>query len=156
MFNMEKVNYREADINDLDILLEFEQGIIEYERRFDNNLKDHTTYYPLKDMLLDPDIAIKVATINDEIIGSGYAKIKDAKPYHKNTKYIYLGFMFLKPNYRGLGIIKQLIEELKVWAKSKEILEIRLEVYSDNEPAIKAYEKSGFKKHMVEMKLYID
>ena len=52
--------------------------------------------------------------------------------------------------------IEQLIEELKVWAKSKEILEILLEVYSDNEPAIKAYEKSGFKKHMVEMKLHID
>ena len=156
MFKMEKVNYREADINDLDILLEFEQGIIEYERRFDTNLKDYTTYYPLKDMLLDPDIAIKVATVNDEIIGSGYAKIKDAQPYHKNDKYVYLGFMFLKPNYRGLGIIQQLIEELKVWAKSKEILEIRLEVYSDNDPAIKAYEKSGFKKHMVEMKLYID
>lgn len=153
---MENVVYREADLKDLETLLEFEQGIIEYERMFDKNLKDNTRYYPLKGMLLDPNIAIKVATVNDEIIGSGYAKINDAKPYHKNVKYVYLGFMYLKPNYRGLGIIQNLIDDLKLWAKSKNILEIRLEVYSDNTSAIKAYEKNGFKKHMVEMKLYLD
>lgn len=156
MFKIEKVNYREADLKDLDTLLEFEQGIIEFERQFDSNLKECTTYYPLKSMLLDPEIVIKVATINDEIIGSGYAKIKDAKPYHKNTKYVYLGFMYLKPNYRGLGIIQNLIDDLKLWAKSKGIVEIRLEVYSDNTSAIKAYEKNGFKNHMTEMKLYLD
>ena len=153
---MKNVTYREADINDLDTLLEFEQGIIEYEREFDKNLKDNTTYYPLKSMLLNPDIAIRVATLNDQIIGSGYAKVNDAKPYHKNPKYVYLGFMYIKPEYRGYGIIQQLIDDLKLWAKSKDIFEVRLEVYSDNIGAIKAYEKNGFKEHMVEMKFYLD
>jgi ribosomal protein S18 acetylase RimI-like enzyme len=153
---MEDIIYREADINDLDTLLKFEQGIIEYEREFDINLKDNTTYYPLKGMLLNPNITIRVATINGKIIGSGYAKINNAQPYHKNATYAYLGFMYIKPEFRGRGIIQQLIEDLKLWTKSKNIFEVRLEVYSDNIGAIKAYEKNGFKSHMIEMKEYLD
>ena len=45
------------------------------------------------------------------------------------------------------------MESLKNWAYSKEIFEIRLTVYQDNLPAIKAYEKAGFKKHIIEMRL---
>jgi ribosomal protein S18 acetylase RimI-like enzyme len=39
------------------------------------------------------------------------------------------------------------------WAKAKGILEIRLDVYSDNDSAIRAYEKAGFSKLLTEMRV---
>jgi ribosomal protein S18 acetylase RimI-like enzyme len=45
------------------------------------------------------------------------------------------------------------IETLKQWAISQKINELILEVYYDNAPAIKAYEKFGFSKNMIEMRM---
>ena len=53
----------------------------------------------------------------------------------------------------GKGINAMILEKLKEFARSKSISEIRLEVYSKNEAAIKAYEKSGFEKYITEMRL---
>jgi len=46
--------------------------------------------------------------------------------------------------------------ELKNWCKSKNLNEIQLQVYDENNSAIRAYEKAGFKKHMVIMRMEID
>ena len=64
-----------------------------------------------------------------------------------------MGFMYVDPDFRGQGIIQTIIEELKQWSISLKIFETRLEVYSDNESAIKAYQKKGFIIRMIEMKM---
>ena len=61
--------------------------------------------------------------------------------------------MFTLPEYRGRGVNTKIIEKLKQWSFSKGLKEIRLTVYEDNHNAIKAYEKVGFKKHIIEMRL---
>ncbi len=150
------IKYRTADIDDLTTLLDFEYEIISFERAFDSNLKpDPTHYYDLKAMLLSQEVEVVVAHINNNIIASGYAKIVNAKPYHINSQYVYLGFMYVKPEFRGKGVIQNIIETLLQWSKNRGLEEVRLEVYNDNVNAIKAYEKVGFKKHMIEMKMYI-
>ena len=42
---------------------------------------------------------------------------------------------------------------LAQWCMSKNIHELRLQVYNDNEVALKAYEKAGFTKHLIEMRM---
>ncbi|MEZ0129397.1 GNAT family N-acetyltransferase [Flavobacterium sp. LBUM151] len=64
----------------------------------------------------------------------------------------YLGFMFVKPEFRGRGINNLLLNDLKKWVLSKGITEVRLEVYSDNDPAVRAYEKAGFKQILTTMR----
>ena len=61
--------------------------------------------------------------------------------------------MFTLPEYRDRGVNTKIIEKLKQWSFSKGLKEIRLTVYEDNHNAIKAYEKVGFKKHSIEMRL---
>ena len=61
--------------------------------------------------------------------------------------------MYVKPEFRGRGISLQIIEELISWANAKEVYEIQLEVFADNLPAVKAYEKAGFEKFTVTMRL---
>jgi ribosomal protein S18 acetylase RimI-like enzyme len=48
------------------------------------------------------------------------------------------------------------METLKAWATTHRISELRLEVYAENLSAIKAYEKVGFQKHMIEMRINLD
>jgi GNAT superfamily N-acetyltransferase len=145
---------RKATPDDLPVLLNFEQGVIAAERPFDPTLKeDPVLYYDLAGMLADPLVEIAVAEQDQKIIASGYARIEQAKPYLKHARYAYLGFMYVHPDYRGRGLNKRIMEALKAWARSKNISEMRLEVYFKNESAIKAYEKTGFIKHMIEMRM---
>jgi GNAT superfamily N-acetyltransferase len=81
--------------------------------------------------------------------------VKKAKPYLQFDHYAYVGFMHVKPEFRGKGISQQVFAELIKWAKSRGLNEIRLDVYDDNQSADRAYEKFGFKKHLVEMRMTI-
>jgi ribosomal protein S18 acetylase RimI-like enzyme len=146
---------RKATIEDLPILLQFEQGIISTERPFDSTLiPGAINYYNLAAFITSPDVQVLVAEIDGTIAGSGYARIKkNPETYYDFEKYAYLGFMYVLPAYRGLGANQAIIEELKKWAIEQGLAEIRLEVYSDNTGAIKAYEKAGFEKRMIEMRI---
>ena len=151
---MSDILIRKATTLDLEILMTFEQGVIETERPFDITLKDgHINYYDIKEMIVTDDAEVAVAELDGQIIASGYAKIENSKPYLKHEKHAYLGFMFVTPLHRGKGINKLIIEFLKNWAVSKNIYELRLDVYFENTSAIQAYEKIGFGKHMIEMRI---
>ncbi|MEX6626057.1 GNAT family N-acetyltransferase [Tenacibaculum salmonis] len=152
------ITTRKAILDDLPVLLEFEQGIVNFERPYDCTLKDEKiSYYDIKAMILADDVEVVVAVHKSEenieiIVGSGYARIEKAKPYLNHDTFVYLGFMFVDTTYRGKGINRLVIDALHTWAKSKNIFESRLEVYADNHGAIKAYQKTGFKNLIVRMR----
>jgi ribosomal protein S18 acetylase RimI-like enzyme len=151
---MEEIIIRTATLNDIGTLLQFEQGVIAAERPFDSTLKDDPiNYYDLGNLIKSSDAEVVVAETNKELIGSGYALIKDAQAFLKHKQYAYLGFMYVKPAFRGQGINKKIIEALKQWAVSKGLTEMRLEVYMGNTAAIKAYDKVGFTSHLLEMRM---
>ncbi len=150
---MEQPIIRKATREDLPTLLRFEQGVIAAERQFDATLKTiHTTYYDIEQMLVSAHIELVVAVLSEEVIGCGYARKETAKPYLQHTQYAYLGFMYVEPEHRGKGINRLVIETLRRWVIAKGLYEMRLEVYCENLPAIKAYEKTGFTRHMIEMR----
>ncbi|PQA92436.1 GNAT family N-acetyltransferase [Chryseobacterium shigense] len=146
---------RVATEQDLEILLEFEQGIVTAERPFNSTLKDgEIHYYDLLHLVQSQDSLVLVTEENNEIIASGYAKIKRPENNYSNfDTYAYLGFMYVKPEHRGKGVNKLILDELISWAKSKDIHEIRLDVYAQNESAVKAYEKAGFESLLVTMRM---
>jgi ribosomal protein S18 acetylase RimI-like enzyme len=151
------IRIRKALAIDLGQLLVFEQGVIKTERPFDPTLRpDPVNYYDLEAMLAAPNVELVVAEINNRIIGSGYARVDRSESFLKHTHHAYLGFMYVLPEYRGQGINKKIIDVLKNWAALQNITEFRLEVYYDNVSAVKAYEKIGFKKHMLEMRFNFD
>lgn len=147
------INIRKATLSDVETLLVFEQGVIAAERPFDSTLKSgHIHYYDIEKMITSGHIELLVAELDGAIIGCGYARIEEAKPYLQHRQHAYLGFMYVKPGYRGKAVNKMIIDELATWSASQNITELRLEVYQPNEAAINAYEKSGFVKHMIEMR----
>ena len=151
-----EIMVRTAALKELPILLEFEQGVVAAERPFDPTLKKGIiSYYNLEALIKSPDAEVLVAVIDGEIIGSGYAQIKAALPFLDHSLYAHLGFMYVKPQYRGRGVNQKIMEALKQWSMSKKLTEIRLDVYVENERARKAYEKAGFTPHMLVMRLGI-
>lgn len=153
---MEPITIRDATLADMPVLLQFEQGVISAERPFDVTLaEDPINYYDLEQLITASHIRLVVAQSGDEVIGSGYARIETAKPYMRHKRYAYLGFMFVKDSWRGKGVNKMIIEALKEWTLEQGISEMRLEVYNENESALKAYEKVGFVRYMIEMRMGI-
>lgn len=151
---MDDFRVRSAKIEDLEILLNFEQGIIAVERPYDPTLaNDPITYYDLKELILSNKAEVVVVTYNAEVVASGYAQIRKAKSYLDHDVYAYLGFMYTHPDFRGKGINKKVVDTLVKWSKSKDVKELKLTVYEENLGAIKAYEKVGFKKHLIEMRM---
>jgi GNAT superfamily N-acetyltransferase len=141
-------------LEDLDTLLRFEQGVIAAERPFDPTIKpDPIHYYNIPEMITAPHIQLLVAEHNGRIIGSGYARIETGRHYLQHTHHAYLGFMYVLPEYRGKGVNHVIITALNSWARSQDIKELRLDVYHDNAPAIRAYEKAGFIRHMIHMRM---
>ena len=153
---MEEVIIRAATLNDLDTLFRFEQNVISTERPFDPTIKrNDINYYDIKQMITAPHVELVVAESANKIVGCGYARIEDAKIYLNHAKHAYLGFMYVEPAYRGKGVNQKIIETLKHWAVAQNVTELRLEVYYQNLGAIKAYEKAGFTRLMLEMRLDI-
>ncbi len=151
---MDEITIRPAELLDLDVLLAFEQAMIEAERPFDSAIRsgDDVRYYDLEKLISSTDAEIVVAEIDGEIIACGYARIESSKAYLKHRQHSYLGFMFVIPEYRGKGVNRKIVEYLEAWSASKGVAELLLEVYVENVAAIRAYEKSGYLANLVEMR----
>ena len=154
---MKGLHIRDATLADLPKLKEFEQELIKAERPFDPTIRPNPiSYYDLGEYVQDESVKVVVAEIDGELVSSGYAYAKPARTYLDHKDYAYLGFMFTKPKHRGKGINERIVEVLKDWAKDNGLVEVRLTVYEDNTPAIKAYEKVGFAPHLKEMRLRLN
>lgn len=146
-----------ATLNDLETLLRFEQGVVKTEQPLDPFLNQgEIHYYNIPKLISSEDTLFLVAKINQELVGCGYARISDSKVYHRNKKHAYVGFMYVLPEYRGQRISRKILDELKKWTLNKGIKEMRLDVYFNNESAIKAYQNFGFSKSLLNMRLDLE
>lgn len=148
---------RKATLEDVPVLLEFEQGLIKAERPMDPTIKDgKISYYDVTEFIKNEDSELFVAVLGNEIVASGYAKIKPDRHYLKHTKQGYLGFMFVPEVHRGKGYNKLIMDALINWCKDRKVFEIRLDVYDVNHAAIRAYEKVGLRKHLITMRMNLN
>lgn len=147
---------RAANLEELPTLRRFEQAIVAAERPFDPTLRDSgVCYYDIEAILRSPDARFAVAAVGQELVGCGFARIETAKPFLTHDRHAYLGLMYVEPRFRGRGINRQIIEDLKSWCLAQQIYELRLDVYAENLPAVRAYEKSGFAGQTLQMRLNI-
>ncbi len=151
---MNAIYIRNATLEDLPVLREFQQGVIDWERPYDPTIAaGPISYYRLEDLIMDKEVAVKVAVRENKLVGCGLGMEREARHYLKHKTYAYLGLMYTDSDHRGLGVNAKIIAALKNWADAKGLEEVRLTVYCDNVSAIRAYEKVGFKGHILEMRL---
>ena len=153
------ITIRTAKHEDLPSLLEFEQGVIAAERPFCSDMQDEKFhYYDIAELLAREQAHVVVAEVEDndkkQLVAAGYADIREARHYYTYDKISYLGFMYVSPQWRGQGLNKLIMNALFDWSHKQGLEHFVLDVFSDNEPAKKAYEKVGFKAHLTEMVLH--
>ena len=145
---------RKATLDDLPTLLKFEQGLISAERPMDPTIQDgDISYYDISECIRDENAEVYIVEEGGEIVASGCVRIRGDRHYLKHDQIGYLGFMFVPKGKRGRGLNKLIISALLQWCREKGLDEIRLDVYNSNIPAIRAYEKAGFQKHLINMRL---
>jgi len=151
------VTIRSARSDELSTLLMFEQGIVRAERPYDHTLRpDPISYYDIAALIASDDAEVAVAELAGELVGSGYAMKKASRHYVEPAFHAYIGFLYVAPAHRGKGINKLVLDHLFDWARRSNLPEIHLTVYPDNAPAIRAYEKTGFKPYILEMRTNLD
>ena len=149
--------FREATVDDLPRLMELEQAIIDSERPYNPSIKEeNVTYYDLIGLVGEVDAKLLIVEDEGRIIGSGYAQIRESRPYFKHHRHCYLGFIFVESEFRGRGIAKTILNSLIHWGKSHGLNTFNLDVYSANESAVGVYEKLGFKPLTVNMELTLE
>ncbi len=150
------MHYRTANLANLPRLLELEQLVIEAERPFNASMKaGNITYYDIEHLISDGDSYLIVAEESNDIVGTGYARIRQSKNTLEHKIHAYLGFMYVSTNFRRRGINKKILELLIEWSKKKGAPNVYLEVYAKNSSAIQAYRKAGFEDCVVEMQLTV-
>ncbi|BDX05570.1 GNAT family N-acetyltransferase [Planctobacterium marinum] len=150
------MKFRAATADDIPELLELEQAVVEAERPFNGQIKPgRPKYYDLAALIEQAQSYLLVAEINNEIAATGYVKLRDSKPSLNHARDGYLGFMYVAPDYRGQGLNQKVISHLIDWAKEQGVHDFYLDVYTQNQAAIKAYAKLGFEPSLLEMKLQV-
>ena len=152
---MSAIRIRGATSGDIDAILSFEQGIVAAERPFNEQLKSgEIHYYDVADLIARDSSRVLVAEDSGRLVATGHASIKESLDYLKHQYHAYLGLMYVDPAYRGQGIIQAVIAELLEWCRSRGVTDFYLDVYAENESAVRAYEKFGFEASLIEMKLH--
>lgn len=154
--SFDRLIVREAKFEDYESLLAFEQEVIAAERPYNSSIKDSGAYYyDIEKLIVDQDSRLVVGDLDGDIVATGYIQVRRSKPSLEHEYHGYLGFMYVAEDYRGLGLNKLIMQDLVEWGKGRGISDFYLDVYAENKPAVRAYEKFGFRGSLLEMKLNI-
>lgn len=98
-------------------------------------------------MLEDKKSLLLVSAINDRVVGFLYAFIE--KETGNNVTYgyhrVYIGDIYVLPDYHRQGVGSRLITEAEKWAKDRKLNDLAVLVYNFNKKAADFYEKQGYK-----------
>lgn len=147
---------RPATLEDVPALRVLETGLINFERTFDPSIRegDDVQYYDLESIIKNAQVSvIFVAETEGQIVGCGMGTIKDFERWAKGDHFGMINMIYTDPTHRGQGLAGRILEALKNWFTDQDITNIQLKVYTQNQGAIKAYEKNGFEPFVSGMKL---
>lgn len=133
-------NVRPANISDLSGICEVEQTSFAYDA------------YPsfLLEKLISNSQSVSLVAIDQsgKIIGYSISNNEDTRSH--------LISLAVLPNYRRIGIATRMLKELTIILRNRGINEVRLEVRTDNNPAIQLYRRSDFADERIIREYYSD
>ena len=153
------MNIREANIMDIEKILELEKQVFEIhsKARPDWVKKFPLNYNYIKEIIEKNEGKIFVADIENKIIGHCIMKIRNIKnhPVMDDMINVEIDDMCIDQEYRRKGIGKKLFEEVEKYAKEIKAKNIELMVWEFNQEAKRFYEKLGMKTRISRMEYKI-
>ena len=96
---------------------------------------------------------VLLSEVDEKPVGYSISIIKKNSPFFQLEKFGYIEDMFVREEFRGLGISSKLKDESFKWLRRKGIEKVFLNVLSNNSQAIEVYEKWGFSTFKSEMRM---
>lgn len=140
---------------DIDVLEQLYDDVNDYLAATTNYTGWRKGIYPARE---DAEEGVKegclfVAVEKDEVVGSMILKHKQEAAYMAATwqevledqEVLGIYTFVVNPKYLQCGIGKRMLEFASQYAREIQVRALRLDVYEKNIPAIKLYEKCGFK-----------
>ncbi|MBQ8822109.1 MAG: GNAT family N-acetyltransferase [Lachnospiraceae bacterium] len=139
-----KMNYRQATLNDIDLLVFRRLQFIEaYEKSEDYECIKENCYTYFERALEQKTCDVILAEDDERCIGTGIIFYYDSVPSCSNPtgKNAYITSLFVEPDYRGRGIAKNIMKQLTKKAASRGYEIVMLNASDMGKPL---YEKMGF------------
>jgi ribosomal protein S18 acetylase RimI-like enzyme len=156
--------YTESDYEQtLELIIEFQDYLAEIDTKkqvkaFDS--RDDAKKY-LDQLIRDTverEGAFYLAKQDDEIVGfiqgiidRNQDNVLYTLTHHNPGAYGWIGVLYIKPNHRGSGISRQLVDKITTHFKSNNCISVRLLVMADNALARSAYTHLGFAERDLEL-----
>ena len=160
------IKIRKARLNDIDTISTLSSEFIKNQ---DKIVEKHTpqhldSFYPknnsdeifrdsIRKIIYSKNGLVLLPEVDEKPVGFSTSIIKKNFPIFQLEKLGLIAHMFVKEEYRGLGISSKLKDETFKWLKRKGIEKVSLNVLPNNYQAIKVYEKWGFSTILSEMRM---
>lgn len=95
---------------------------------------------------------LKVALLNNTIIGFIHGVVRYTPDYLGGLKVGYLTHIFVDHEFREKNVGRRLVEELENWFKTKNVHSYELQVLYHNNLGINFWESVGYKKELLQMR----
>lgn len=114
---------------------------------YQTNLRQPPDYWKERLTLQPEEATIYLALHEGNLIGMT-GIVRGSSPKTRHAALIW--GVYVKPEWRGLHIAGELVSSCLDWARARNIILLRLAVSAANQPAIRCYERSGFKTYGTE------
>jgi GNAT superfamily N-acetyltransferase len=145
---------RPAEPDNLDLLVGWGRALHEVERAFEPQLTydEDQARKRYGDALHDPQTLFLIAELAAQPVGYLYAYLADAPEYFAaRTKHCIIEVVYLEPQARGYGIVRELIARCSEWARAAGASRLIAGIYAANESSIKVFAGQGFAPYHVTM-----
>jgi GNAT superfamily N-acetyltransferase len=101
----------------------------------------------LRELIDEPDAALFVASMDGRLVGFAEAYVRDdpPTPYRVARRHGHLQSMFVAGDRRDAGIGRALLDACESWAKSRDAVEMRLDVWEFAKGPLRFYERAGYR-----------
>lgn len=149
---------RPATLDDVEQVRLLEKELINHERSITPTIKadEELHYQNIPGLIADKDKTnLLVMEMDGQLIACAFGQIREDEHIFKQQYYGHIGMVSVKSEHRGNGYVQHIIQALIAWFKTKNIRDVKLEVFTYNHGAAKAYKKLGFEDFLTTMRLEI-
>ena len=134
---------RQASLDDLAILVSFTLAEAREAEGIERSAERVTE--GVRAGLEDPAVAVYwVMESPDAGLVGSISAVREWSDWN-GAYYWWIQSLYIKPEFRGRGLLKPLIEVVREEAKRQGVLELRLYAHRSNERALSAYQREGFR-----------
>lgn len=142
--------WKEFHVYQTDLLLKKEPSFKPHLAKKDNAKEIYKKY--VFEKIESGKGKVLLAMVKGKTAGMCFFFIEDTIPVFKMEKIGYLGDLFVRDEFRNMGVSSLLRKEAFKWFRKKGMTHTALKVYKENAHAYSIYLKWGFKDFIMEMR----